>query len=113
MTRVKRGVIKNKRRRNVLSYTKGFRHGRKSKLRQAREAIFHIAKNSFDHRRDKKAVFRHEWHIAIDRALGDEMSFSQFMGALRKKGVGVNKKILAHFAKEEPSVFKKIVESVK
>ena len=41
MTRVKRGVISMKRRRNILKQVKGFRHGRKSKERMAREALLH------------------------------------------------------------------------
>jgi large subunit ribosomal protein L20 len=93
--------------------TKGFRGGRKSKLRQAREAIFHIAKYSFDHRRDKKGVARAKWHLVIGAGLGDEMSVSKFFGNLNKKGVGLNKKMLASLAQDEPEVFKKIVDSVK
>jgi len=51
MTRVKRGIIKNKRRKNILSQTKGFRFGRSTKIAQAKDALstqelilLHIAK---------------------------------------------------------------------
>lgn len=114
MPRVKRGVIHNKRRKNVLSMTKGMTHGRKSKLRLAREAIFQIAKHSFAHRRDKKAVFRQSWHITISGALKEYgMNFSSFMATLKKKQSGLNKKMLATLIKEEPSAFKSIIESIK
>lgn len=114
MPRVKRGMIKNKRRKNILSMTKGFRHGRSSKLRQAREAIFKIAKYTFAHRKDKKANFRQEWHLIIGGALKEHnVSFSRFIGALHKKNIGVNKKMLATLAEENPPVFNKIVEATK
>jgi large subunit ribosomal protein L20 len=114
MPRVKRGTIKTKRRRNILSMTKGMRHGRKSKLRLAREAIFQVAKHAFAHRRDKKAVFRQQWHITISTALQEQgISFSQFLGKLRKTNSQLNKKMLAQLSKEEPQIFKAIVESVK
>src|SRR3989339_872727 len=54
MTRVKRGVISMKRRRNILKQVKGFRHGRKSKERMAREALLHAVLHAFHDRRKKK-----------------------------------------------------------
>ena len=46
MTRVKNGVIKNKRRKNILSQTKGFRFGRSTKVIQAKEALVHAGSHS-------------------------------------------------------------------
>ena len=54
MPRVKRGVIKNKRRKNVLSQVKGYRFGRSTKEAAAKEAIFHAGAYAFAHRKDKK-----------------------------------------------------------
>ena len=53
MTRVKKGVHALKRRRSVLKQTKGFRHGRSTKERQAKEALLHAGNYSFAHRKDK------------------------------------------------------------
>ena len=58
MARVKRGVTKLKRRRNVLAQTKGYRFGRKSKEKMAKEAIAHAGNYAFAHRKDKKNDFR-------------------------------------------------------
>ena len=41
MTRVKRGTLANKRRKNTLSQTKGYRFARSTKEAQAKEAIAH------------------------------------------------------------------------
>jgi len=66
MTRVKKGVHALKRRRSVLKQTKGFRHGRSTKERQAKEAILHAGAYAFAHRRDKKSHNRKLWNIKIN-----------------------------------------------
>jgi large subunit ribosomal protein L20 len=114
MTRVKRGVIKNKRRKNVLSQTKGYRFGRSTKEAQAKEAIMHAGAYSFAHRRDKKGAARKLWETRINAALRPEgMSYSKFMGALKKKNIAVDRKILSTFAKDHGEVFSRIVAQVK
>ena len=65
MTRVKKGVNALKRRRSRLARTKGFRHGRGSKERLAKEAILHAGAYSFAHRRDKKGDARRLWNVKI------------------------------------------------
>ena len=114
MTRVKKGVHALKRRRSVLKQTKGFRHGRSTKERQAKEAILHAGSYAFAHRRDKKSHNRKLWNIKINagaRELG--MSYSKMMGALAKKNIMLNRKILADLAEHHPSTFAKVLESVK
>src|SRR6185503_10653768 len=114
MTRVKKGVHALKRRRSVLKQTKGFRHGRKSKERQAKEALLHAGNYSFAHRRDKKSHNRKLWNIKINagsRELG--MSYSKLIGALAKKKILLNRKMLADFAQYHPATFAKVLEAVK
>ncbi len=114
MTRVKKGVNALKARKNVLRRTKGFRHGRSTKERQAQEAIFHAGASAFAHRRDKKGDVRNMWNVKISygaKELGT--SYSKLMGGLKKKGVMLDRKILAGLVEENPEVFKKIVELAK
>ena len=101
-----------KRRRNVLRMVKGYRFGRSKKERQAKEAIFHAGKYAFAHRRDKKNDFRKLWNIRIGAGLGGAMSYSKFIGALKKANIMVNRKMLSELASEYPHAFKKIVETV-
>ena len=113
MTRVKKGVHALKRRRSVLKQTKGFRHGRSTKERQANEAIFHAGTYAFAHRRDKKGDFRRLWNVKISAALAKEgMSYSKFMGALKKKNVLIDRKILASLAEDQPEYFSRIYKKV-
>lgn len=114
MTRVKKAVNALKYRRNILRRTKGFRHGRSTKERQAQEAIFHAGASAFAHRRDKKGVARKLWNVKISYAAKElGTSYSKLMGGLKKKGVLLDRKILAGLVEENPEVFKKIVGLVK
>lgn len=113
MARVKRGKIARKKRTGILKYTKGFRWDRKSKERAAKEALLHAWRRSFKGRKEKKREYRALWNVRINAgARGEGMKYSAFMHALKKKGVQLDRKILADLAKNEPAVFKKIVDLV-
>ena len=113
MTRVKRGTISLKRRKNVLKAVKGYRFGRSTKEREAKVAIKHAGAHAFAHRKDKKADARTLWQARINaavRPLG--MTYSRFIAALKAKNVGLDRKVLADIAKNHPEAFKRIFESV-
>ena len=113
MTRVKKGVHALKRRRSILKQTKGFRHGRSTKERQAKDALLHAGAYAFAHRRDKKSHNRKLWNIKINagaRNLG--MSYSKFMDALNKKKILVDRKILADLAENHPATFERVFKSL-
>ena len=114
MTRVKKGVNALKTRRNVLKMTKGYRHGRSTKERQAYEAISHAGVYAFAHRRDKKGDMRRLWNVRLNAAVREHgFSYSKFIGALKKKGMVINRKMLSEIAAGNPESFKRIVASVK
>ena len=113
MTRVKRGTIANKRRKNVLSQVKGYRFGRSTKERMAKDAIAHAGTYAFAHRRDKKADKRRIWQVNINaavRVLG--MTYSKFIDALKKSNIEIDRKILSDLAHSQPSTFKRIFEKI-
>mgnify|MGYP001589508696 CR=1 FL=1 len=114
MTRLKKGVHALKRRRSVLKQTKGFRHGRSTKERQAKEALLHAGNYAFAHRKDKKSHNRKLWNIKINagsRVLG--VSYSKLINSLTKKKIILDRKILADLAEHYPKTFERILESVK
>ncbi len=114
MTRVKKGVHALKRKRSVLKQTKGMRHGRSTKERQAKEALLHAGNYAFAHRKDKKSHNRKLWNIKINagsRELG--MSYSKLIGALKAKNIMLDRKILADLAENNPKTFAKVLEAVK
>jgi large subunit ribosomal protein L20 len=114
MTRVKKGVNALKTRRNVLKQVKGYRFGRSKKERQAYEAISHAGSYAFAHRRDKKGDFRRIWNVRLNALLDQSgVSYSVFMGALKKKNVVLNRKMLSEIAADKPEIIKKIISQVK
>ncbi len=114
MPRVKGGVISAKRRRNVLKRAKGYRHGRSTKERQAKESLVHAGKNAFAHRRDKKNDFRQLWIVRLNAAVRENglKSYSTFIAQLKKEGIVLDRKVLATFASEHPEVFARIAKKV-
>ena len=111
MTRVKKGVNAIKYRRNLLKMTKGYRFGRSTKERAAQDAVLHAGAYAFAHRRDKKGDFRRLWNVRINaglRPLG--FTYSRFIGALKKKEIALDRKILSTLAAENPETFKKVAE---
>ena len=110
MTRVKRGIIAHKRREKLLRYARGFKWGRKSKERMAREALLHAWRNQFRDRKRKKREFRRLWNIKINAGVRQEnVSYSRFIAALKAQKIELDRKILADLAEHEPQVFKKVV----
>ena len=114
MTRVKRGKIATKKRKKILKYTKGFRWGRKSKERAAKEALLHAWTHAFRGRKQKKRDFRRLWNVRMSALLKAEgLSYSKFIPLLKKHSIALDRKILARLANEHPEIFKKIVEQAK
>ena len=114
MARVKKGVNALKTRRNILKQAKGFRFRRSTNERAAYEALSHAGAYAFAHRRDKKGDKRNLWIIKINAALDAKgISYSKFMGAVKKAGIQVDRKILAGLAEHNPETFDRIVAQVK
>ena len=103
-----------KRRRNVLKAAKGYRFGRSTKERQAKEAIIHAGVHAFNHRRNKKGVMRRLWSVRINAAVRKHgLSYSKFIDALKKSDIAVDRKVLSTLAKDSPEIFERIVAKVK
>lgn len=114
MTRVKRGKTKHKKKKKLLKKTKGYKWGRKSKYRQAKEALMHAWSYAYRDRRVKKREFRKLWQARINAACRKcGLNYSRFIHKLKKLNIQLNRKMLASLAKDHPQIFKKIVEKVK
>lgn len=114
MPRVKRGKIAHKKREKILKLTKGFKWGRKSKERAAKEALLHALSYKFRGRKEKKRSFRRLWNIRINAACKEAgLRYSEFIHKLKKKNINLNRKILSGLAKDSPELFQKIIEEIK
>lgn len=114
MTRVKRGKTANKKRAKILKYTKGFKWGRKSKERAAKEALLHAWTHAFQGRKEKKRDYRRLWQTQLNAAARNHgLTYSKLIAGLKKQNILLDRKILADLAKNEPAIFEKIIAKVK
>ena len=114
MVRVKKGKPAKKHRKHLLKYAKGFRWGRKSKFRAAKEAVYHAWEYAYQGRKNKKREARSLWQVQINaacRQLG--VAYNQFIFGLKKNKIELDRKILSELAKNHPDIFQKIVEQIK
>jgi len=110
MARVKRGVQSHKKRERLLKQTKGYRWHRKSKEKAAREALLKAWTYQYRDRRNKKRDFRRLWQIKINAAARENgTTYGRFIHALKQKNIGLDRKILADLAENDPKIFSEIV----
>jgi len=114
MSRIKRAVQARKHRKNVLKQTKGFKYGRKSKFKLAKDALRHALSYAYRDRKAKKRTFRNLWNLQIN-ALAREngITYSRLIEGLKNKKIELDRKVLSELAKKHPEIFVKIIEEVK
>ncbi len=107
-------VASKARRKRILKLTKGYFGARKNVWTVAKNAWEKGLTYAYRDRRQKKRNFRALWIQRINAAARLEgMSYSQFMGALHKAGIEINRKVLADLAVNNPEAFKAVVDKVK
>src|SRR3989338_5326538 len=114
MARTKGGGKNAKRRRNILTRAKGFRFARSKKKRAAIDALRHTGTYAFRDRRAKKRLMRGLHIVRINAALKENgfKNYSSFMGALKKKNIELDRKILSQLAELHPEAFKRLLAKV-
>ena len=114
MPRSVNSVASRARRKKILSKTRGNFLSRKN--------VWTVAKNTYEKgltyayrdRKAKKREFRSLWIQRINAAARQYgLIYSQFMGRLAKQNIGLNRKVLADLAMNNPQAFEAIVNSVK
>ena len=114
MPRSKNAVASRKRRKKLLKDTKGYFGRRKNVYTVAKNANEKALSYAYRDRRKKKGNFRALWIQRINAGAREHgMSYSEFMGLLNKKGVALNRKVLADLAMNHPKAFEEVVKKVK
>ena len=111
MPRTKASSTAHKRKKRILKNAKGYRGARGSLLRIATEAVERGWQFAYRDRKNKKRTFRNLWIIRINSAVRPfGLSYSQFMGRLKKADVVLDRKVLADMAVNDPDGFRHIIE---
>ena len=114
MPRVKRGVTAHARHKKILALAKGYRGRRKNVFRIAKQAVMKAGQYAYRDRRARKRVFRRLWIVRINAASREMgVSYSKFMAGLKKAQIGIDRKVLADMAVNDPAAFGSIVEKAR
>lgn len=111
MPRSKNKVASHRRRKKILSRAKGYWGSRGNVLTVAKNAVEKGLVHSFRDRKLKKRTFRQLWITRINAAARiNGTTYSRLIDALNKKGVDINRKVLASLAAENPAAFSEVVK---
>ena len=106
-------VASKARRKNILKHAKGYWGRRKNVWTVAKNAVEKGWTYAYRDRKAKKRDFRKLWIQRINAGAREHgMSYSQFMGNLKKSNIELNRKVLADLAMNDPKAFKAIVDKV-
>ncbi|OGG43288.1 50S ribosomal protein L20 [Candidatus Jorgensenbacteria bacterium RIFCSPLOWO2_12_FULL_42_11] len=114
MPRVKRAVQARKHRKHLMKHAKGFKYGRKTKFKLAKDALRHAWTYAYRDRKVKKRTFRNLWNLQINAlARQNGITYSRLINGLKKNKIELDRKVLSQLAQKHPEVFVKVVESAK
>jgi large subunit ribosomal protein L20 len=111
MPRVKRGNVARKRRKKILKLAKGYRGSHSTLFRTANQQVMKALRYAYRDRKKRKRDFRRLWIARINAACRQHgMSYSKFMGNLKKSNIEINRKMLSQMAILDPNGFSKVAE---
>lgn len=114
MSRVKRGITTHAKHKKLLNLTKGFRMTKSRLVRVARESALHAGEYAHSGRKLKKRDMRRLWISRINQSVVQmDLSYNQFINALKRADIELDRKILADLSVKDPQVFKIIVDKAK
>ncbi len=114
MPRATNAVASRKKRKKILKETKGYFGRRKNVYTVAKNAYEKSLQYAYRDRRTKKRNFRGLWIQRINAASRTyDMSYSEFMGKLKKANIELNRKVLADLAMNNPKAFEAIAKKAK
>jgi len=114
MPRATNKVASKRRRKKVMKQTKGQFGRRKNVYSVAKNALEKGLQYSYYDRKKNKRNFRSLWIQRINAGVRPyDMSYSEFIGKINKKGILLNRKVLADLAMNHPKAFEAVVNKVK
>ncbi len=114
MPRSVNSVASRARRKRVMELAKGYFGRRKNVWTVAKNAVEKGLVYAYRDRKAKKRDFRTLWIARINAgARIHGMSYSEFMGKIKKAGIDLNRKVLADLAMNHPSTFEAVAKKIK
>jgi large subunit ribosomal protein L20 len=114
MARIKRAVSAQKKRRKMLKLAKGYYGAKSRQYRIASEQVRRSLRYAYIGRKLRKRDFRRLWIVRINAAARiNGMNYSTFINGLKKKGIEVNRKMLADLAVNDANAFAELATLAK
>lgn len=114
MPRARGGNKRKESRKKIMVLAKGYKGKRGTSHRIAKQAVMKGLKNSYVDRRRRKRDFRRLWITRISAAAKlNGTSYSAFIGGLERRGIGLNRKMLAELAVHDERAFSALAEIAK
>src|SRR5687767_5688818 len=114
MPRSVNSVASKARRKKILKQAKGFYGKRKNVYTVAKNVVEKGMTYMFVGRKLKKRTYRQLWIARINAAVREEgLTYSEFINLLGKKGIEIDRKMLADIAMNNPETFKGLIAQVK
>ncbi len=114
MPRSQNKVASHRRRKRILARAKGYWGARSKVLTVAKHHIDKAEQHAYRDRKTKKREFRSLWIARINAAARlHGTTYSKLINALNKKGVEINRKVLADLAARHPAAFDEVVKFAK
>jgi large subunit ribosomal protein L20 len=109
--RVKRGIQRHRTVKKLKKLTKGYKGMRSTTVKKGKEAVIKAGQNAYRDRKLKKRTFRALWTVRMSAALRAKgIRYSQFIPALNKAKIELNRKVLSELAIHHPEIFDAIVK---
>ena len=114
MPRVKRGPHRRASRKKTLELASGYFLTKSKLYRSAQEAVEKALRYGYVGRKRKKRDFRRLFIVRINAGCRlNGISYSKFINGMKLAAIGLNRKILADLAANEPAAFTSLVEQAK
>ncbi len=111
MPKTSHSVTSRRRRKKVLKAAKGYWGARGNVYTIAKGAVEKGLLHAYRDRKLKKRTFRQLWIVRINAAARQNgTTYSKLINSLNKKGVIINRKILASLAVDNPEAFTQVVK---
>ena len=114
MARVTKGLTRRARHKKILDMAKGYRGRASTCYRIAHERVEKGLQYAYRDRKKRKSDMRSLWIVRINAAVREHgLKYGEFIAALAKAGIELDRKVLAALAVENPAEFKAVVDAAK
>lgn len=114
MARIKAAVNAHKKRRKIFKLAKGYYGAKSKQYRAASEQVRRSLRYAYTGRKLRKRDFRRLWIVRINAAARlNGLNYSGLINGLKRKGIVINRKMLADLAVNDAQAFAQLAEQAK